>query len=261
MKILTLIRKMYRNAVLLYGQPCFVCAPAGFLAGTRLSLEKNIPFRVHGRSPYQILKEYSQRNMDFVRLNLDNNLQPYNAERNREVLEKTLVQLRWLLNKIARGADRREFYREVFPRKLNQEILKNDFAPEFLAYFLSEPYDEKVIIDLLERECGMVFPVSSKILSHFDCSIHDAANCLINAVNGFSVLEQELCTMIRLGALSREEALKRLEAEACLLEEPFDSMKTLKKMCGIERKSTGSIILNAKIITRLSWALKSLFRR
>jgi hypothetical protein len=257
-----LVRKMFRNAVLLYGHPCFACTSAHFLVGTRLALEYKVPIRAHGRSPYQILKDFSRGNIDFVRLNLDNNLLAYDAKRNRVVLEKSLGQI-WgfFLNKLVGRARRQEFYREIFPRKLSREITQTSEVPEFLAYFLSEPYDEKAMFALLERECGMVFPTSSKLLSHFDCVIHDASNYLLNKVNGFSVLEQELCAMVRLGALSREGALQRLRAESCFFAEPADSLKTLKKMCGIERIPTGSIILNAKIITKLSRKLKSLFKR
>lgn len=256
-----LIRKLYRHLVLPY-RPCLVCTFVGLLVATRLALENRIPFCVHGRSPYQMLKEFSKRNLDLVRINLDNNLLPYDAQRNRKVFKTSLAQVKDLLNKIIKRTDRQEFYQEIFPYRLEQEILKSDIVPEFLAYFLFEPYDEKKNINLLERECCMVFPTSSKMFSHFDCIIHDAVTYLTKKVTGFSVLEQELSTMIRLGAISREESLRRLQAEACLSEEPVDSLKTLKKMCGIENKSTGGIILKARItrvIKRSSCKLNSFF--
>ncbi|MCM8813402.1 MAG: hypothetical protein NC924_05625 [Candidatus Omnitrophica bacterium] len=249
-----LVKHVFRNAVLVYGHPCFACTALHFLVGTRMAMAYKIPFRVHGRSPYQIFKDFSGQHNDFVRLNIENNLLPYDPARNKSVLETTIDQL-WgfFLNKIVSARQRPAFYREVLPRRLPT----GSAVPEFFAYFLTESYEEVRNMDLLTRECGMVFPTAGQVLSHFDCVIHDAAVYLMQQAADVTALEQELRTMVRLNALSLDTAAQRLAGERCRLREPVEEINLLKTMWGLERTSTGSIIRRAKFLYGISKRLKT----
>jgi hypothetical protein len=86
-------------------------------------------------------------------------------------------------------------------------------VPEFLAFFLFEPYDEVAIVDHLERlDVGYRRPENHAILGHGDCLIHDAAADLYRRQHGVSRVLPDVAAMLRQGATTQEEAREILTA-------------------------------------------------
>ena len=143
-----------------------------------------------------------------------------------------------------------------------EEYKKSDFVPEFLSYFLYEKYDEEKIINVLEKELSWVKPDDPRILTHSDCLVHDAAMYLYNQVFGYSLLSLELSVMIREGAITRENAEKRLNSERCLFQVPIESIEIMCQRCGIEKDNINKIVSRAKRLhkmMKLFLKLKNIF--
>ncbi|OPX30352.1 MAG: hypothetical protein B1H08_01955 [Candidatus Omnitrophica bacterium 4484_171] len=238
-------KEFYRQAVLHFGYPCPACAYSSYAFMNKLAFEKKIPFCVHGRSRAQMFKELLNKSIDPFLPFIKNNLSTYSIEKNKETALKALRRLEYLLKKIIKDSNLRQaFYKDFYPDI--EEYKKSNFAPEFLGYFLYEKYDEKKITKVLEEELHWVKPEDSRILTHSDCLVHDAAMYLYNQVFGYSLLSLELSVMIREGVITREDAENRLNSERCLSEIPNKSLDILCEKCNIKRKDINRIISGAK---------------
>jgi hypothetical protein len=85
--------------------------------------------------------------------------------------------------------------------------MRREFLPEFLGFFLFEPYDEERIKRLLEeRDIGYRRPEDDSLLGHGDCLIHDACAYLYNVKHGVSLTTLETAAMRRQGRITADEA-------------------------------------------------------
>ena len=104
---------------------------------------------------------------------------------------------------------RRRIVRELFGAGLGDR----DFVPEFLAFFLFEPYDEVEIVHHLENlDAGYRRPPNHAVLGHGDCLIHDAAAYLYERHHGVSRVLPDVAAMLREGAISQEGAREVIAA-------------------------------------------------
>lgn len=94
-----------------------------------------------------------------------------------------------------------------------EQLASQQELPEFLAYFLFEPYDENRIKAELEHELHWKRPEDDRFMGHNDCAVHAAAVYLYTINYGHPILQPELGTLIRQGSLTREEACARLSQE------------------------------------------------
>jgi hypothetical protein len=166
------------------------------------------------------------------------------------------------------------FLERVFKRELKQ--VKREFivdlerferaatVPDLVGFFLYYPYDEELLKRTLEEHIGWKRPPDDAIMSHHDCAIHDAAAYLYHKCLGYPLLAQELSAAIRMGEVTREQALERLEAERCLWEYPTASMDVLKERLDIADADVRPIIRRARIrhkLLRLSVRAHNLITR
>jgi hypothetical protein len=155
------------------------------------------------------------------------------------------------------------FLKMVFKDKRELAQVKREFiidldrfehaatVPDLVAFFLYHPYDEEAMKSTLEENVGWQRPPNDAIMSHHDCAIHDAAAYLYYQSLGYPLLAQELSAGIRLGEITREQALERLQAERCLWEYPTEAMGVLQERLGIADADIKPIIRRARIRHKL----------
>lgn len=221
-------KQFYASAVRWFGTPCFGCSYSSYAFSYKLGFERGIPLVVHGRSRPQMFRELLAGSPDpflpMVRLNIN----PYHRESNLRASLEAKRRMETFLDMAIRERGMRErFYQEFFPPV--DRIMGAETLPEFIGYFLYQPYDERALMDELESEIGWQRPDEADLLTHPDCAIHDAAAYIHKQVNRYPLLSFELSVMIREGQMSREEALDRLAKEPG---ESFVPEDTLDYMCG-----------------------------
>jgi hypothetical protein len=97
---------------------------------------------------------------------------------------------------------RRRIDRELFGAGLAGSAV----VPEFLAFFLFEPYDEEAIKRHLEEiDSGYERPERDAVLGHGDCLIHDASAYLYERKHGVSRVQPDMAAMLRQGAIDAAE--------------------------------------------------------
>lgn len=228
-------RAIYRSSVRFFGIPCVGCTFPGFLHAIKLAVERKIPFLVHGRSRAQMFKQLAPGTSDPFLPYLLSNFEPWDAERNRTFAAQTASKLVRGLGWFARQRTLRQERDDLFMPDL-QALNTMEHPPEFLAWFLYEPYDEERIKGILQRDLGWRRPPGDDIMGHEDCQVHPAAAWLYRSNYGFPLLQQELSTMIREGDMTREQALDRLRAETYAFDLSAQSMGFLEEMTGFSSR-------------------------
>ena len=229
-------RSIYRSSVRWFGIPCVGCTFPGFLHAIRLGVEREIPLLVHGRSRTQMFKQLAPGTSDPFLKYLAGNFSPYDPERNRTFAHETargLVRgLKWFAWHRRHRAELDEKFIPDFRR-----LRSMSDPPEFVSYFLHEPYDEARIKGILEAETGWQRPPDDGLMGHEDCSVHPAAAYLYTSNYGFPMLQQELSTLIREGDMTRDQAMTRLEQKTDAFNLSDESMSHLEEMTGFDARS------------------------
>jgi len=201
---------LYRAAIRRFGDPCFACSVGGYVLSVRGCRDLRIPFFIHGRSPMQMLRHWRSGTRDLGMGILAANLLPHDPEVLRARYRALIRRLKMLLVYLMPNPTRR---RRVLRELLGAGIRRGDVVPEFLAFFLFEPYDEVAIVDHLERlDVGYRRPENHAILGHGDCLIHDSAADLYRRQHGVSRVLPDVAAMLRQGATTQEEAREILTA-------------------------------------------------
>jgi len=190
---------LYRAAFEKLGDPCVACGFAGYFLSIKLCFDLKIPFFVHGRSPYQMYRNYREGSGDvFITMNQANlALNSFGdvAKLYREVYTHVLQSIDLLVDDPEkRRSIQEEFF--VHPDRLNEE-----FAPEFVGFFLFEPYREDEMRSALEKE-----QIGKPQKTHSDCAVHEAADYLFREIHGISLETAEVAAMLRFGSITQEEA-------------------------------------------------------
>lgn len=195
---------IFRAGAVKTGDPCVGCAiPAYFLA-TKLGVERRIPFFVHGRSPYQMFRNFYEGSRDAFLPMMWMNIEEHSFERVAMLHARIDQQVRGWLGQLIDDPEARErVYREFF---CDPSALSAEFAPESLGYFLFYPYDEEAVKRELERELGWERPGNDDLLSHSDCEIADISARMFADIHGISMVALEAAAMLRFGAIEREQA-------------------------------------------------------
>lgn len=82
-----------------------------------------------------------------------------------------------------------------------------------LDYFFYEPEDEAECSRVITSELGWKLPPGCYSYWRADCSLADVKNLLFRRIMGVSYMDAYLSNMIRDGAITRDQALERLETE------------------------------------------------
>jgi tRNA(Ile)-lysidine synthase TilS/MesJ len=237
-------RKFYKLAIQKMGNPCTACSLAGYFLAIKECSANQIPFFIHGRTPYQMYRNYYKGSND-VFLNISRlNLEEHSFTRLSQVYGMINNYVKQLITRmVSDDIDAKAITEEFF---VDSNKLTNQFTPEFLAYFLFEEYDEERIKKQLEEALGWQRHSSDNLLTHHDCDIHDAAMYMFRELNDVDKLEREVAVMVRLGQISREKAgeLMRInELKTPELEKSLDSLCTL---CEFNREELNNCLATLK---------------
>jgi len=205
-------REFYRATLRKLGDPCAACSIGGYILSVRGCRDLRIPFFIHGRSPMQMLRHWYPGTRDLgigvLRGNLGEHSFAALRTQYRSILRRMQLLLLYL---VPNHRVRRRILRELFGRSMSRDEL----VPEFLGFFLFEPYDEVAIVDHLEAlDAGYRRPENHAILGHGDCLIHDAAAFLYERHHGVSRVLPDIAAMLRQGAITKDEAEETLEANS-----------------------------------------------
>jgi hypothetical protein len=123
-----------------------------------------------------------------------------------------------------------------FPTLFNASILYlNPHTPylrmryshiKMMEYYYIAGYDEKAVIKFLS-DVGWEMPENCNSTWRADCSFNEIKNYIFKQEKGVTYTDAYLSNMIRVGVLTREEALKRVEVEGQI------SPDRLKEVCDI----------------------------
>lgn len=216
----------YRATLTHLGDPCVACAISGYFLAMKACAERRIPFFVHGRSPFQMFRNFYEGSPDVFIPLMDGNLQDYAVPRLRALYSELDRRIKaWLDRFFPREEDRSRVRREFFP---DPAQMTDDPIPEFLGLFLFEPYDEEAIKSEMERAVGYRRPPGDGNLSHGDCMIHDAAAYLWAQVHGVSLVAPEVAVMLRHGAIDHAAARQILAQNAL---NPTAAQDSICRMC------------------------------
>jgi hypothetical protein len=231
-------KKFYRATVQKMFDPCIACSIGGYFLAIKKCYERQFPFFVHGRSPYQMYRNFYKNSNDVFLTMMKLNLMEPSFAANisgyftllKSIPLKSIPALLWKargngfgsesIHRYAYGKineyihqaigkltespeDAEEIMGEFFDYsdKIDQELV-----PEFLAYFLFEEYDEEKIKTYLENRLGWKRPADDSLLGHYDCALHDASAYMFKVLNGVDVIEPDVAVMLRFGKISQEKA-------------------------------------------------------
>jgi hypothetical protein len=218
-------RTFYLAALRKFGDPCIGCPLPGTFVFTRICHEKRIPLFVHGRSPFQMFRNFFKDSRDIsipmINVGLEEHSFTKMLQLNTQLDGKART---WIEQLFDSKKQRESAYREFF---LDPEQMSAEFAPEQLAFFLYQTYDEEHIKQILEKEVGYVRPESDGLLSHGDCEIHDASSYLFRQIHGVNQIVIEVAVMLRRGVLTKEEGRTIIDREERKVQYPKDSIDCL----------------------------------
>lgn len=227
-------RKLYKYATEKVGNPCIACALAGYFLAIKACYENRIPFFVHGRSPFQMYRNFHEKSTDMFLTLSKLNLMEHSFAELARVYRMINDYVRQVVIKMAETEDEgKQVVDEFF---IDSTKLTGEFTPEFLGYFLFEEYDEDSIKSYLEETLGWKRPSSDDLLGHYDCALHEASGYMFSELNGMSMLEREIAVMFRFGVISRDRADKLLKSSQPTPGNLDQSLNALCDVCGVSRE-------------------------
>ena len=203
-------RAFYSATLRKLADPCIACSIGGYVLSVRGCRDLRIPFFVHGRSPMQMFRHWYPGTRDLGIGPLRRNLAEHSPSALRKDYRAIARRMRLLLLYLIRDVRiRRRILRELFGAGFRGTAV----TPEFLAFFLFEPYDEVEIVRHLEAlDAGYRRPQRHTVLGHGDCLIHDVSAYLYEQHHGVSRVLPEVAAMLRQGAITQEEAREIIAA-------------------------------------------------
>ena len=197
-------RGFYRAAVRKLSDPCVACSLGGYVLSIRGCRDIRAPFFIHGRSPMQMFRHWYPGTRDPGIGILRTNLEEHSTANLRKKYKAMIRKMRFLLLYLLPNARlRHRIFRELFGSRLRGD----EIPPEFLAFFLFEPYDELEIVRHLETlGTGYRRPEDHVILGHNDCLIHNASAYLYKMYHGVNRVLPDVAAMLRQGLIDQDDA-------------------------------------------------------
>ena len=227
-------KKFYKAAVKKMGDPCIACAIGGYFLAIKFCYERKVPFFVHGRTPFQMYRNFYENNNDFFLTFMKLNLMEHSFTTMSKVYGRINENMKQFVYGIADNAQEgKEIADEFF---IDSSVLTEEFVPEFLAYFLFEEYDEDRIKKQIADTLGWEKPASDNLLGHYDCAIHDAAGHMYKKLNDVDVLEPDIAVMARFGAINRERAEELMRLQKPTTQDVEKSLDALCDLCDFNRE-------------------------
>ncbi|MDE5885679.1 MAG: hypothetical protein K2H29_11480 [Oscillospiraceae bacterium] len=224
------LKRFYRYSMKKWLVPCIACSYLGYAAMINYTSKIDAGICIHGRSPEQMLRYYGY---DTFTALVDAGLQ--------SIKEIDICGLyRNLLDSIEDKVDKAlmQDSREMLFRDL-----KDDDFREFVAYFLYHPYNQKEIVEFLQRNTSWHGGEN-----HYDCLVHHATKYIYQCAEGRPHILPEISVLVRNGQLTKQEALEQVEKDM-ISEAPDEELKQLCGMVGINPKIT---LLKAKLYQKIT---------
>lgn len=232
-----LVKEMYHQICKKYLSPCLCCSFLGYAIMINYASKIDAAVMIHGRSPYQMLRNYS---------NLDNDyFKPFITEGLQNQMEDPKELLEVIISKIDQFVDKK--LAASIKEKFLTDCYKNGFRP-FVAYFLYHPYDKNQIVDFLTEKTGWKIQSEEE---HFDCLIHHGALYIKNIIARRCHLMPELSVMIRENKITRNQALEMAE-NLNKIDEKL-ALEELNTFCDYANLSSRKMLLKAKIYSLRWW--------
>ena len=270
-------RKFYKATVRKLFNPCIACAIGGYFLAIKACCENKIPFFIHGRTPFQMYRNFYKNSSDvfltLMKLNLMDrsfvsNIHGYFTLFKSISIKSAPVLIRrarssgfggfavhryvygmineYVKQSITRIVDSIQEAKEITDEFFVDSSKLREFAPEFLAYFLFEEYNEERIKAYLENELGWRRPANDSLLSHGDCALHDAAAYMFKALNGVDVIEPDVAVMLRFGKISIEKAKELIQVNQPMEENVAKSLDSLCALCEFNREDLEKTLVALK---------------
>ena len=234
-------KKFYRAAVQKLGDPCIACAIAGYFLAIKECCENKVPFFVHGRTPFQMYRNYYENSQDMLLALMKCNLMEHSFAALAPVYRAINEYARQSISRITDSLqDAKEIADEFF---VDSSKFTDEFVPEFLAYFLFEEYDEEHIKRYLADTLDWNRPGSDNLLGHYDCALHDAGAYLFREINDVNVLEPDVAVMVRFGALNKETAKELIRLNEPTKTNMERSLDTLCALCEYNKVDLKKVIV------------------
>lgn len=213
--------------------PCSACFLMSKASAWKLAYENRIPYIVSGRAPEQILRKPNTEFFESPYSLINDNLASYDKNRVHKLAVGALQEIemakKWLLpdKRLWQVASDDLYLKSSFS-------IPDDFAPEWLGFFLYEEHNESYIMNILERETSWEGPENRTPLSHYDCEAHDAAAYLYYRMHGTTFTGLEISALIRQNKLSLKEGQDILRDEVGRVSTyPRESILSLSEVSGI----------------------------
>ena len=223
-------QRQYHYSMKHFLVPCIACSYTGYAAMINYAVKVDAGMCVHGRSPEQMLRRYG--NDVFTRF-VDMGLKSIHEI---DIAESYAGLLESVREKVDEG-----IYNDI--RSIAFDGVDGIEFREFVPYFLYYRYDEKEIVRFLKEETGWTPPDD---YNHYDCSVHNATKYIYQCAEGRPHRLPEISVLIRMGMMTREEALEMLEQEE-LVEKPKEE---LKELCRYSKVSPIALLAKAELYKR-----------
>jgi hypothetical protein len=230
----------YQATVKKLFDPCIACGLGGYFLAIKACFERNIPLFVHGRTPFQMYRNFYAGSNDLFLSFMKLNLMEHSFKNLAPVYNLANESVRKLINTIA---DDPQVAKEISGEfLLSPGKLSEKFVPEFLAFFLFEDYDEEKVKAEVEEAIGWERPAGDNLLGHYDCALHDAAGYMFKALNGVDVIEPDVAVMVRLGKLGIEKVNEVIECNQPSNNNLQKSLDALFALCGINQENMNNTL-------------------
>jgi tRNA(Ile)-lysidine synthase TilS/MesJ len=237
-------KKFYKAAVQKLGDPCIACAFGGYFLAIKACYENKIPFFIHGRTPFQMYRNFYKNSNDVFLVLMKLNLMEHSFAAMSNVYSMINEYAKQAISRIADSIqEAKEITDEFF---VDSSKLTEEFVPEFLAYFLFEEYDEEQIKKSLEDTLNWRRSASDNLLGHYDCAIHDAATYMFKAINGVDVIEPDVAVMLRFGKISIEKATELIQVNQPTEYNVEKSLDFVCALCGLNREDLEKTLVALK---------------
>lgn len=237
-------KKLYQSAVEKKGDPCLACAFSGYFLALKFCGENRVPFFIHGRSPYQMFRNFFPESQDIFIPMIKGNLAEHSfttiAGLYKPILKK-MQQMLFLL--CGSESDAQIILKEFYP---GEDLFTDEFSPEFLSYFLFEKYDEKKIKQTIIQELGYRDLQADVQLTHQDCDIHDVSAHLYKTMFGVELIAPEVAVMLRREEITKAQAKTILESAVLSDERIKKSLHCLCQRLEYDAESMQKIITGLK---------------
>lgn len=226
-----LLKKFYRYSMKKWLVPCMACSYIGYATMINYTSKINAGMCIHGRSPEQMLRYFGN---DTFTVLVEAGLNSINDININQLYTDLLKNIESKVDKNLMNDIKEMLFKDTKGK---------DFR-EFVSYFLYHPYNEKEIIEFLQKNTSWRVRAN---YNHYDCLIHNATKYIYQCAEGRPHTLPEISVLVRNKNITKQEAEEKLKSEI-ITEKPTDELNLL---CDFVNLNPNSILLKAKIYNKV----------